>query len=80
MQAQSNDASMYCIERDVFIAATINLGSQPDLHVSPITALLRSMQLPATRVDSEVRVRWVIVRARCDLIRIGEAEVFHERA
>jgi hypothetical protein len=48
MQAQSNDASICYIERNVFMAATINLESQSGLYVSPITALLRSTQLSGT--------------------------------
>jgi hypothetical protein len=48
MQAQTNDASVCCIEPDVSITVVIGLGAQSGLHVSPITALLRSIQLPGT--------------------------------
>lgn len=48
MQTQSNDASRFCIETHVFIAAMTNLDAQSGLHVSPITALWRSTQTPGT--------------------------------
>jgi hypothetical protein len=49
MQAQSNDASICCIEKDVSMAAMMNLDAQSGLHVSPITALLGSTQLSRPR-------------------------------
>ena len=60
-QAQPNDAYIYIVSRrDVSIEATINLGAQSCLHVSPI--LLGSTQLLGTCGEMPLRGPWCLGR------------------